>query len=181
MIRKIVTAVMVGGLFVAGQVGVLKAADYAHEFTDKNMTFSWTVDGENLAVKIAAKTTGWVGIGFNAEEEMKGANFVLGYVKDGKVKVTDEFGTSYTSHSTDEKLGGTSDVTVVGGTEEGGMTSVEFTIPLNSGDAQDKVIDPAGETIVLLAYGSGRDSFRSKHKFRGEYSVNLTSGAWKKF
>jgi hypothetical protein len=95
------------------------------------------------------------------------------------VKVVDEFGTTNTGHKTDTKVGGTENVTVVGGSEESGVTTIEFVIPLNSGDAKDGVIDPAGDTVLLLAYGAGRDSFKSKHKFRTTMTVNLSTGATK--
>jgi len=176
--RKSVFSALFGmGLLVAGAVTNVQAMDYAHEVKDKNMGFAWTVDGDKLAVKMWAETDGWVGIGFNPSDEMKDANFVLGYVKDGKAEITDEFGDGLTTHKSDEKLGGTSDVALVGGTEEGGVTTLEFTMPLNSGDKNDQAIDVNGDTIVLLAYGAGRDSFKSKHKYRTALKVNLSSGA----
>ena len=59
------------------------AADYSHEVKAKKMSFSWKIDGDKLAVKMSAKTKGWVGIGFNPSDKMKDADFVLGYVKKG--------------------------------------------------------------------------------------------------
>ena len=88
----------------------LYAVEYDHTLEDKKISFSWTVDGEKIHIKLVAKTEGWVGIGFNPSKKMKDANFILGYVKKGVVKVTDEFGTSATGHKTDSKLGGTDDV-----------------------------------------------------------------------
>lgn len=175
---KSLCSVFVGvGLMLTGAVGVVKAADYAHEVQDKNMGFAWTVDGDKLAVKLWAETDGWVGIGFNPSKMMKDADFILGYVKKGEAKIVDEFGNSDTSHKEDDKLGGTDDATLIGGTEEGGVTTIEFTIPLKSGDKNDTVIDVNGDTVVLLAYGAGRDSFRSKHKYRTALKVNLSTGA----
>lgn len=152
------------------------AADYDHETKVEDMTFAWKVDGANLHVKLSADTTGWIGIGFNPEEEMKGANYILGYVKGGKVKLTDDYGDSARGHKEDEKLGGTTDVTAVGGEEKGDTTTIEFTIPLDSGDKYDSVLTPDGDTVVLLAYGGKRDSFKSKHKFRKSLKVNLATG-----
>jgi hypothetical protein len=157
-------------------VGVL-AGEYAHTVEVKGMTFSWTVNGANLDVRLSAKTDSWVGIGFNPSEAMKDAGFVLGYVKGGKVSVTDHFGTSKFQHMEDAKLGGAENVTNISGSESGGVTTIGFTIPLNSGDSRDAVIDPAGDTVVLLAHGQGRDSFAGKHVFRAELTVNLSTGA----
>lgn len=153
------------------------AVEYSHSVQADEMMFAWKVDGDNLAVKISAETDGWVGIGFNPSRKMQDANFILGYVKGDTVKLTDEFGITSTSHKEDEKLGTTEDVTLVGGTEKGGVTTIEFIIPLNSGDKHDGVIAVDGDTVVLLAYGAGRDSFRSRHKFRTTLTVNLSTGA----
>jgi DOMON domain len=157
----------------------LPAADYAHTLTVDKMTFAWKVDGANLAVKLAAPTTGWVGIGFNPTDVMKDANIIIGYVKDGKVEIADEFGTQVTQHAADAKKGGQDNVTVIGGSETGNTTTLEFSIPLDSGDAMDRVIDPAADTIVLLAFGPGMDSFKMKHQYYKTITVNLGSGAMK--
>ena len=73
---------------------------------------------------------------------MKGAGFVLGYVKDGKVKVSDEYGDGENSHKSDKKLGGTDNVTVIGGSEKDGVTTVEFSLPFTSGEETDAIIQP---------------------------------------
>ncbi len=168
------------GLLLCGAVTTLQAGQYDYEVKDKKITFAWKVDGDKLAVKLAAETDGWVGIGFNPTKGMKDANYILAYVKDGETKIIDDFGDSETSHSPDDKLGGTSDVTLVGGTETGGMTIVEFTIPMKSADKNDGNINVSGDTIVLLAYGSGRDSFKTKHTHRTALKVNLGTGASQK-
>lgn len=178
---KNIQAVILGVSFMLfSTVGNIAAADYDHEVKDKDISFAWKVDGDKLAVKLAAKTDGWVGVGFNPSEEMKDANFVLGYVKKGKAKIIDEFGTTKTTHKSDKKLGGSDDATLVGGTEEGGMTTIEFTMPLQSADANDTKLDVNGDTIVLLSYGAGRDSFRTKHKYRSSHKVNLSTGVSEK-
>ncbi|MDR3629037.1 MAG: DOMON domain-containing protein [Desulfocapsaceae bacterium] len=155
------------------------AAGYDHEITVQKMVFSWKVDGANINVKLTAPTKGWVGIGFNPSDEMKDAKFVLGYVKDGKLVLTNDFGTADTKHEAVETLGGKSDVTAIGGNIQGDMTTIEFALPLVSTDGKGCKIDPAGNTIVLLAYGPDNDSFKIKHKFRTKISVNLTTGEYK--
>ena len=160
--------------------GFVSAAEYTHQFEDKKMSVAWKVDGENLLVKMSAETEGWVGIGFNPTKMMKDANFVLGYVKKGKAKIIDEYGTSEKAHKNDEKLGGTTDVELISGTEEDGVTTIEFSMPLMSDDPNDQNLDVDGNTIVLLAYGGGRDSFKSRHKYRGTFNVNLGTGEFSK-
>ena len=179
MMKNFVKAMVGIGLLLCGMVTALQAGQYDFEVKDKKISFAWKVEGDRLAVKLTAETEGWVGIGFNPSKEMKDANFILAYVKDGETKIFDEFGDSENSHTLDEKLGGTSDVTLVGGTEVGGITTVEFTIPLKSTDKYDRVINVNGDTIVLLAYAT-RDSFITKHTYRTALKVNLGTGASKK-
>ena len=158
----------------------IQAAEYDHELQDQKITFAWKVVGDTLAVKLSAETEGWIGIGFNPQKEMKGANIILGYVKNGVAKLDDDYGVDENAHKTDTKIGGTSDVTLVGGTEADGKTTLEFILPLASADKKDTKIDINGDTIVLLAYGAGRDSFLAKHKYRTALKVNLSTGASEK-
>jgi hypothetical protein len=159
--------------------GNLHAADYQHSLTVDKMTFDWSVAGENLAVKLSAPTTGLVGIGFHPTDMMKDANIIIGFVKDGKVEISDDFGIQATQHTPDTKRDGQDNVTVVGGSETATTTTLEFTIPLKSGDANDGVIDPKADTVVLLAYGPDRDSTKLKHQFAKTITVNLGSGVKK--
>lgn len=181
MMKKNMRAIVAGiGLIVLGSSINGVAAQYDHEVQDKKISFAWKVDGDRLAVKLSAQTTSWVGIGFNPTKMMKDANFILGYVKDGKVELSDDFGNSDMSHSPDSQLGGSEDVTLVGGTEEGGVTTIEFTVPLQSPDKNDNAIVVDGDTTILLAYGGGRDTFKTKHQYRTSLKVNLASGASQK-
>lgn len=152
---------------------------YPHKITVDKINFQWSLDADAIHIKLSAETTGWVGIGFNPTDKMKDANFVIGYVKNGKVNVKDQFGSGITKHDEDVKSGGKDNLTNVSGKESGGMTEIAFTLPLNSGDKHDQVINPDGDTTVLLAYASGMDSFFIKHKFRTRLSVNLSTGSFK--
>ncbi len=152
------------------------SAEYQHSLDIETMNFSWSVDSDKLAVKLSAKTDSWVAIGFNPTNKMKNADIIIGYVKKGKVTIKDEFGVTATTHKSDEKIGGTDNVTVIGGSEEGGVTTIEFSIPLNSGDEKDTVIDPNADTVVIFAHSKDRDSFRIKHSFVATETINLGSG-----
>lgn len=152
------------------------AADYDHKIEAAEMGFEWKINGDNIDIRMSAPTTGWVGIGFNPSKQMMDANFILGYVKKGKLRITDEFGKTARTHTKDTKMDGKMDVMNATGSEENDITTITFTIPLDSGDKLDQPLDPMAETIVLLAYGSGRDSFRTKHKAYATLKVNLSTG-----
>lgn len=158
------------------------AMEYEHELVSETVNFAWTVEGENIHVMLSAKTTSWVGVGFDPEDAMKGANFILGYInKDrDRIKVEDHYGDRRIGHKSDTKLGGTNDIITSSAKEENGVTTITFTIPLKADDKWDKPIDPSGITRILLAHGKGRDSLRSQHRYRVVYDVNLSTGESKK-
>ncbi len=180
MLRKILFLTVVWGLFVvSGSLfGSSAAMDYDHKIEVEKISFEWKLDGDVMHIQIGAETTGWVGIGFNPSDEMKDAGFVLGYVKDGEVKITDDFGTAGKQHEPDNKLDGKDDISNAEGSEENGRTVIRFTIPLNSGDPHDQVIAAGKENTVLLAYSTGRDSFKTRHQFRTALRVDLKTGTY---
>ena len=156
------------------------AMDYQHEIKVKNMQFFWTIDGDQIHVKLTAKTTGWVGIGFDPEKAMQGANIIIGAVKEGKFKVEDHYGDKKRAHQSDVKLGGKNDVLNPAGSEADGVTTISFTLPLALDEKWDKPINVSGPMKIMLAYGSGRDSFKTRHPYRTVLEVNLATGESKK-
>jgi len=150
---------------------------YSHGIVVKDLRFLWTLGENSVDIQLAAPTNGWVGVGFNPEipENMKGANFIIGYVKGGKAEAFDHYGTTKNKHGEDEKIDGKSDVTNVSGSEQDGRTVIEFTVPLNSRDATDKPVSREGNNTILLAYGRS-DSVVLKHRFRAILTVNLSTG-----
>lgn len=159
------------GNAAAGETG------YDLKVTISKMTFNWKVDGTHLKVKLAAPTTGWVGIGFNPSEGMKDAHFVMGYVKDGNTNVTDQHGVSKIAHKENTFLGGTSTVAKATGVEKNNTTELAFSVPLKSNEKLDGQIDTKGDIVVLLAYGKA-DLLGQQHQFRAKLKMNLTTGKY---
>ncbi len=177
MTKKIIGAVIATMLSICFFLpGVVLASEYLHKLQAKNMDVYWEIDGDQIHVKLSAKTTGWVAIGFDPEKAMQGANIIIGAVKNGKVKIEDHYGDRKRGHSTDKKLGGDNHILNPQGMEEDGITTITFSFPLDSGDKWDKPIDPAKPSRIMIAYGSGRDSFKSGHSYRAVYDINYTTG-----
>jgi len=160
----------------------LSAMEYQHKLKVENMamTFEWTLEKEKIHVQLSAKTTGWVGIGFSPEKAMSGANIIIGYVKNGKATIEDHYGHRNTNHKNDKELGGKNHVLNPSGKETGGYTTISFTLLLKINDEYDKPIEPDGSSTILLAYGSGKDSFKTRHSYRRVYEINLSTGENKK-
>ncbi len=145
-------------------------------YTTDNVTMQWMVEEDQtvLRVRLSAPTTGWVGVGFDPEVMMQGANFIIGYVSDGNGQIRDDFGTGVIAHQADTVLGGTSDVTLIAASEAGGVTELEFTIPMASGDIYDTVLQEGATHTILLAYGpNGADDFTTPHQYAKAVSLEL--------
>jgi hypothetical protein len=173
---------MIGFLFliVLGIPFAAGAGEYTHSLTADDMTVQWRVDETMIHIKLTAPTEGWVGIGFDPEDAMKGSDIIMGAVKKGKVKIVDHYGDRKRGHSPDEKLGGKTNVIDPQGSEADGTTSIWFSLTLGSDEEWDKAIDLNRMYPIMLAYGSGADSFRRGHAWKGVYEVNFTSGESKK-
>lgn len=165
----------------------LFAAEYQHKLEAKGIVFSWSLDGDKIHVQLSAETTGWVGVGFNPEKAMSGANIIIGAVKGDKFKVQDHFGHLKRNHKSDKNLGGIDNVEKAEGEEKDGVTTISFTYPLKTDDKwDDEKLEPLAvdrPVKVMLAYGRDKKDkivTRATHKYRTIYEVNLTTGENKK-
>jgi len=159
-------------LFPAG----LFAADFAHTLEAKNMTVSWTLEGDQVHMQLSAKTTGWVAIGIDPENAMGGADIIMGAVKNGKVKIVDHYADAKRGHSPDDRLGGSNHVINPEGSETDGVTTISFTLAVAAAEEWDKPIHTDKMTRTMIAYGTGRDSFRTTHRYRAVYDINFATG-----
>jgi hypothetical protein len=135
--------------------------------SENGIVMAWKIEGSSITIRISARTAGWVAMGFEPSQAMKDANFIIGYVKDGRTFLRDDYGTQRGEHEADTGLGGTEDVTLVRGVERDGATEIVFSIPLDSGDTYDKPLQANEEYKILLAYGK-TDSFSDVHEIEAE-------------
>lgn len=175
--KKTILISFISTLFLLTSVSLVLAADYQHSIDLKKLQLSWSVEGDMLKVQVSGQTEGWVAVGFNATSQMKDANIIIGQVRRGRVKISDEFGSSRIGHKSDRRLKGKNNLKDTAGSEENGVTTIRFTIPLNSGDRYDGVIKPDGNSRVIVATGT-RDSFRLGHNFQATLDVNLSTGKY---
>ena len=154
--------------------GMVADGEYADQVEIAGVTFAWTTDDEFLYGAMWAETEGWVAVAFDPTNRMQGANYIFGYVMDGEVSIADMFGTKPAgpdSHPPDTTLGGTDDIVMFGGSEEDGVTLIEFKIPLDSGDANDNPLMPG--THVLIAAHGPTDDFGTIHTSRGYGEITI--------
>ena len=143
-----------------------------NETSVKEFSLKWRINGQNLDLAVSAKTTGWIAVGFEPTRIMKDADIIIGYVDNKNIVIEDHFADKFTSHKNDTTFGGVDNITNVTGSEKNGITTIEFTIPLNSGDKYDKVLIPGKEYKVIFAYGT-KDNLKTKHRKTASVKIKL--------
>jgi len=145
--------------------GVVNPGEYAGSFTDPitSIAVSWVHDDVNISVGLVSPGTGWAGIGFGPEGVlMDGSNIVIGYVLGAATVISDEFGVGL-NHIADIGLGGRDDILERAGSEASGKTTLEFRIPMDSGDAYDIALRTGKTFSLLLAYHDTADDLITLH------------------
>jgi hypothetical protein len=174
-LRTVTAAAIAAALMVAAACGEdpFEAGNWSTA-SAAGVTLQWRVDGENLALRISAETTGWVAVGFDPGAGMEFANIIIGYVDGGGVHVTDDWGTDTDQHVRDTTLGGKNNVLDSDGSESGGRTEVEALIPLDSGDIFDKALNEGSTYTVILARGpDGADDYTTHHEAAGTTAIEI--------
>lgn len=113
----------------------------------------WKIEGTLVHFRLSYATKGWIGIGFGKSATMQDAHIIIGYVADGKTVVEDHFGYSGHSHAPESKVGGKSTVSEISGKQEANLTTLAWTMPLNTGNPKDLVLTPGDRVTVILAHG----------------------------
>ncbi|MEW5825303.1 MAG: DOMON domain-containing protein [Candidatus Bipolaricaulota bacterium] len=154
--------------------GRIEAGEYRHTWTDSEtgITLSWQNDAEVLSLGLSAATTGWMAVGLDPSARMQGADFLLAAIVGGQVLVEDHYGVGQTVHRKDA----TSHVIQAAGVEANGVSVVEFSLRLASGDPSDAHLEPGQHVTVLLALHATQDDFVSRHTRRSTGSIVLDGG-----
>jgi DOMON domain-containing protein len=147
--------------------------EYERSQTISTVEVSWTIDGDNLRMALSAPCTGYISVGFDPENRKEGGNYIIGYVADGEAVVRDHVGTRGNLHDADTDLGGTDNILAFAGTEIDGQTTLEFIIPLDSGDDFDRPLVPGNKHVILVAFQNTRDDLISIHSRHGVAQVDL--------
>ncbi len=151
--------------------GRIEAQEYARNVREpaSGVEFFWRNGLVVLVGALRSPGTGWVSVGFDPVRAMQGANYIIAAVSGGQLLIEDHFGTGTTAHRKDAR----EDILLAAGGVEGGTTAVEFVIPLDSGDPEDKALKPGGTYTVLLAYHRSSPSFIVRHTARGSVRIQL--------
>jgi hypothetical protein len=134
--------------------GIISENEYSNRITTDNGIFSLYLreDEDTLSCGLVGRCEGWIAVGFNPTLMMQDADIILGYVSNEEETVLDAYATGPTGpHPVDTELGGTYDISVTGGTESNGITTIEFSRLLNTGDQYDAIVDPGEDLKIIWA------------------------------
>ena len=151
--------------------GLIYANEYRNSLYNPatGMSLFWQNDATNLYVGLVSPGTGWAGVGFSNRSGKPGTNIILGAVANGTVTIQDNYGVTKELHLPDK----TSSLLAIGGSETNGETTLEFVIPLASGDSQDVTLVPGQTVAVILAYQATKDSFTAEHTRYSQLQITL--------
>jgi len=139
-----------------------------HAKLDDNYDLHWAFNDSHITFEVIVKTTGYVGLGISDNGRMYPADVVLGWVKDGKVQVSDRHTVARSPPMTDLSQ----DWHLVSGEETGGYTRICVARLIDTCDVDDKTIKE-GTTRVIYAYGSSDDVTYHGGESRGSRSLLL--------
>ncbi|MDW3191454.1 MAG: DOMON domain-containing protein [Cytophagales bacterium] len=122
------------------------------------MHMSYEITNDSVTISLSAPTTGWVGIGFNQENNILESDLLLFHVIEGKASGLDLFVKGIGDPRKDTDLNGHTSFRMLEGKEENGQTEVQFRIALDSQDPNDYQHTLSESFWLILAY-SAHDDF----------------------
>lgn len=173
-------AVGVSARLAAQQIdGVVSEGEYPFrtELAGGAFRLHWSLQGDAITIAISADTEGWVAVGTGPGPIMADADMMFGWVDaDGTAFMRDSYSIdTYGPHPTDEELGGRMDITAYAGTEKDGVTTLEFSRPMRTGDEYDRDFPSEGTLPIIWAFGD-TDAFEQVHVKAGFGSLDMGTG-----
>ncbi|GAA4270796.1 DOMON domain-containing protein [Aquimarina gracilis] len=140
--------------------------------TTSGISFTYTIQGDNLECTLEAKTNGWIGVGFNDKNSIVNSDLLLFNIINGEASSTDLYVKGIGNPRKDSDLGGANTITLLNSIEKRGVTRVVFSIPLKSGDTFDFEHRLNESYWLILAY-SVEDDFNHHSRFRKHLPFKL--------
>ncbi len=153
--------------------GIITAGEYSGEIDKGTYLLYWSRLDDTVHMGIEAETEGWVAVGIQPGNAMQDADIIIGFVADAQVTVEDHYSTGrFGPHRRDTEQGGTNDILAFGGNEADGVTVIEFSRKLDTGDEYDNPLTVGATNAVIWAYGTA-DNTSLQHAPRGYGEVTL--------
>lgn len=149
----------------------LKAENTAQKFEIDGVSFqAWHGDGR-LHSSFTAPTRGWVAVGFNNQQRLKGTRFVIGALIGGSLRVEEHIAV-VPSHPTVESMGLASAVEAASGSVSDGKTTLRFSLPHLFRDTDNPTLLSGIESYLMLAWSHEVD-FAHHSAWRRHFTIDL--------
>lgn len=154
-----------------GNFGGIETPKVQH--IEKNgMTVETTFHHDSIWFRVKAPTEGWVAIGFNETNELKGNYLIMGAVINGSAVAKEHHVFNSGHYRSFSNLGIKSSITKIIGTEQNGQTEISFQLPITRSDLLGKSLKPDSTFMLLLAY-SREDDFKHHSVMRTSARITL--------
>jgi hypothetical protein len=140
---------------------------------EKNgVSFSWKFVSDQLICTVNAPASGWVAIGFNEKNQLKGTNLIMGSAEHGFFKMSDRYIVKTGDHQSVIALGEPESLSERDVTEQKNKTTMSFRINRVAKDNLHKNLNPGTKMYLLLAY-SNSDDFDHHSSMRTSILITL--------
>ena len=152
--------------------GKIEEAEYTYLYHSNpiGMFLYWSIVKDTLYVGLKAPAEGWVALNLMPMGGSIHGDTIIGYVvKSGlfsqRVELVDQVAPDdgHFPHFDDTERGGEDSILSKDGSQTGGVTIIEFSRKLNTGDANDTMISEGMSTMIMLAYHPNADDYQSYH------------------
>ncbi len=151
--------------------GKISAGEYRNLYYSNpiRMSLYWSIVGDTLFIGLRAPAEGWLAINFMQMDGAIHGDTIIGFVDPGlfsdKLELADQVAPEdgHFPHMDDTEVGGEDNILEMDGTENDGVTIIEFSRKLNTGDANDTVVMEEMSMMIMLGYAPEADDFQTYH------------------
>ena len=161
-----------------GVDGIIEEDEYplSVKLGDGHFKMFWDIQGDIIKMGLSAEASGMVAIGWEPTRRMLDADMIIGYREGSGFQLHDTISVGETGpHPDDVDEGGTYDILEYSVGEVGGVTTIEFTRFLDTGDDMDNPIPTSGVVKFIWAT-SDTDDFTTYHARRGTAQIDIETG-----
>jgi len=159
-------------LLYGGLVTITQHFSLMKTIEKNGMSVSWQFRGDQIEMEVFAPTQGWVAIGFNESDQLKGTNLIMGNVKAQQTKVSDRHIVDFGDHRAIESLNGINHLSQIKGEETEKGTILQFSICRKAKDKYHFDLVKNNSFHLLLAY-SQADEFDHHSIMRISIKIKL--------
>jgi DOMON domain len=140
--------------------------------SQNGMTVTWYHQNERIYFGLSAPTDGWVAIGFNVSDDIKGTYLLMGNVIDDKPTVMEHYTVSAGNYKPLTAFAVPTQVQHIEGVESKKNTVLNFSLPVKAISKYQKDLLPGKKYVLHIAY-SREDDFQHHSMMRTTVNISL--------